>query len=211
MTTERYLVDRLAYRLGPSAPREVVLLLHGVGASALQLLPIADALTTPIRACLLLDGPEPFDQGEEGRQWFSLSGDRHGMEAERLATAISPLVSRITKLVTYEGVSPPAVSLVGFSQGATLALALAAEGFAMGNCVALAGRSPRSVHPVAAQSPRMLISHGEEDAVVPFAEGLRAAKHFREAGFTIEFLAIKNGGHLIGKEQIQATRKFLAG
>ena len=64
------------WRLAPvDAPaRALVVLLHGVGSNAQDLLPLADSWRTalPGVAFTSLDGSERFDGGFGGRQWFSL-------------------------------------------------------------------------------------------------------------------------------------------
>ena len=67
------------WRLAPSAApsvRRLAILLHGVGsgADAIRWLGEEWAATVPGLAVSALDGPEPFDGGGAGRQWFSLAG-----------------------------------------------------------------------------------------------------------------------------------------
>jgi phospholipase/carboxylesterase len=200
--------DPLAYRSGPRQARQIAILLHGVGAGAPQLLSVAHALVSATRAIILLEGPEPFEKDGGGRQWYSLSRQACDEKGTHLAAATYLLLRRVTALAAYEGASASAVSIVGFSQGATMALALAAQGAAIGNCVALAGRCPKSVCPAGRNSPRILISYGQEDDVVPPLESENALKRFTEAGFDVDIAGFP-GGHSIGAEQIQAVREFL--
>src|SRR5215475_6478871 len=64
------------WRLAPAdAPASaLVVLLHGVGSNAQDLVPLADIWreALPQAAFVSLDGSEPFDGGFGGRQWFSL-------------------------------------------------------------------------------------------------------------------------------------------
>ena len=192
---------------GPKQAHQIAILLHGVGAGAPQLLPIANALVSPTRAIILLEGPEPFEKDGGGRQWYSLSSQARDGKGTYLAAATSLLLSRVTALAAYEGVPARAISIVGFSQGATMALALAAEGAAAGNCVALAGRCPKSVCPAGRNSPRVLISYGREDDVVPPFESENSLRRFTEAGFEVTSPDLR-AGMLIGPSKFKRYENF---
>ena len=56
--------------------KQLFILLHGWGAEAADLLPLADTLGTafPEAALLIPEGTHPLDGGGSGRQWFSVQG-----------------------------------------------------------------------------------------------------------------------------------------
>jgi len=56
--------------------KQLFILLHGVGATPSDLLPLTNKLRAayPNAAYLLPQGTSPFDGGGSGRQWFSISG-----------------------------------------------------------------------------------------------------------------------------------------
>ena len=62
----------------PGAPRQLVVLLHGVGADGSDLIELAPALARhlPDAAFVAPDAPEPCDMAPFGRQWFSLRDRR---------------------------------------------------------------------------------------------------------------------------------------
>jgi phospholipase/carboxylesterase len=212
MTFEPHTADSLASRLGPPVGGEIVVLLHGVGASGAGLSPVAQALCAaePGRICVLLDGPEPFDSGRDGRQWFSVAGVTPENRAGRVAAALPPLTERLDALVAAEGLSPRSLTLLGFSQGAILTLGLAAAGYRFGSGIALAGRLASSVQPPASGSPRLFISHGAADRVIPLAEGLQAQQGLAAAGFEAQFQSVEGLGHAIANEQVEAARRWLS-
>lgn len=212
MTLQKHAADSLGWRLGPTSGDSLVLLLHGVGSSAQDLVPIAQALCAadPRRVCVLLDGPEPFDGGGSGRQWFSVAGVTPGNRAERVAPALPLLAARIAVLAAAEGLTARDVTLLGFSQGAILTLGLAAAGYSFGRGVALAGRLAGPVRPATSASPRLWLSHGAADPVIPIQEGRDAVERLAAAGFDTQFLPVEGLGHTIVLEQIQAAERWLS-
>ncbi|MGF6414279.1 putative esterase [Paraburkholderia sp. MM5482-R2] len=71
----------------------LVVLMHGVGSNARDLMPLADIWSEelPGTAFVSLDGTDPFDGGFGGRQWFSLrdvgAANREGARRRRLSGA----------------------------------------------------------------------------------------------------------------------------
>ncbi|WP_091740820.1 alpha/beta hydrolase [Phenylobacterium immobile] len=212
MTFEPHPADGLGLRLGPPKGETLIVLLHGVGASGADLSPIAQALCAadPRRICVLLDGPEPFDGGGDGRQWFSVRGVTPDNRAERVTRALPRLVGRLEALLAAENLSWRSLTLLGFSQGAILTLGLAASGHSFGSGVALAGRLANSVETAHDGSPRLFISHGTADRVIPWAEGQDAQQRLAAAGFDARFQSVDGLGHQISGEQVETVQRWLS-
>jgi phospholipase/carboxylesterase len=212
MTFETHTADSLGQRLGPPTGDNLLVLLHGVGASGASLAPVAQALCAADagRICILLDGPSPFDGGGAGRQWFSVAGVTPENRAARVTAALPSLVKRLDALLAAEHLSPRTLTLVGFSQGAIVTLGLAAAGHSFASGVAFAGRLATSVQRAQAGSPRLLISHGTADRVIPLAEGLDAQKRLAAAGFDAQFLPVDGLAHGISDQQVEAAQRWLA-
>src|ERR1700744_3492900 len=71
----------------------LVVLLHGVGSNARDLMPLADIWSDvlPDTAFVSLDGTDPFDGGFGGRQWFSLRDVNEANREARVAAAYPAL------------------------------------------------------------------------------------------------------------------------
>ena len=77
--------------LAGGAPRQLVVLLHGVGADGADLITLSQAMgqALPHARVIAPNGPEPCDMAPMGYQWFSLS-DRNpetmlaGVQRERV-------------------------------------------------------------------------------------------------------------------------------
>ena len=150
--------------------------LHGRGGTGLSMAQVADrfAQVYPHAAHLIPEGFEPSDTEPEGRQWFSARGIDENNRVVRVNAALPALVAFIREAQAHFGVTPIATALVGFSQGAILALEAAqAHSALVGRVVAIAGRYARlpDVPPEAV----IHLVHGKEDGVVPARHSVEAA------------------------------------
>ena len=119
------------------------LLLHGAGRTPPDMLPLADTLGAafPQAAFLLPEGIAAFDGDDSGRQWFSLDGVNDDNRAARVAAAMPALHALIRQAQDHLKVMQPDTALVGFSQGAIMALeyGIAHDG-GVGRVLAFSGR-----------------------------------------------------------------------
>lgn len=161
------------------APEQLILLLHGVGASGADLAPLAQLLRAefPQAAILCPDAPHPFDGGGPGRQWFSVAGVTEENRPERVAAVLPGLVAWVQAQQRRLGVGTAATALGGFSQGAILSLeAVAAHDGLAGRVLAFSGRYAKL--PAAAPAHTTLhLFHGSADPVIPAAHARAALEH----------------------------------
>ncbi|MGA7781914.1 MAG: dienelactone hydrolase family protein [Paraburkholderia sp.] len=202
------------WRLAPvntAAPaRALVVLLHGVGSNAKDLLPLGDSWCTslPDVAFVSLDGSEPFEGGFGGRQWFSLRDINETNRAVRVANAYPALRRMLDHELAYWQLSFDKLALVGFSQGSIMSLHhVAARDEGLAGVVAYSGRlaSAISAH---AHTPVTLV-HGIEDTVIPVLELERAANALSDAGFPVAAFALPDIGHTISGEGLLLGRNAL--
>lgn len=194
---------RLAPLAAPASAKagSLVVLLHGVGSNAQDLVPLADAWAEalPGTAFASLDGVEPFDGGFGGRQWFSLTQVTAENRAARVAAADAALQALLAAELAYWGLGAKQLALVGFSQGSMMALhhlATHAEGVAA--VVAYSGRLASSVTAHSA-SPVVLV-HGEDDAVIAAEALAHAADTLEVAGYPVDAYLLPGVGHTISEE-----------
>src|SRR5919106_4076705 len=117
---------RVAPRTG-GAPRQLVVLLHGVGADGNDLIELAPALarSLPHAAFVAPDAPEPCDMAPFGRQWFSLRDRRPAALLAGVQACAPMLDAFLDAELQRHQLGPHQLALVGFSQGTMLALYLA--------------------------------------------------------------------------------------
>lgn len=166
------LPDTLQWLPAAGRPEQLMILLHGWGASAADMTPLALALQRefPQAALLAPEGFEAADSGLAGRQWFSLDGITEANRADRVAAVLPRLVDWLRDAQTATGLGPVATALVGFSQGAILSLELAQrhDGIA-GRVLSFAGRYA-SLPQQAPAYTTLHFFHGADDPVIPAAQ-----------------------------------------
>jgi phospholipase/carboxylesterase len=168
----------------------LVIFLHGVGANGADLAPLADILLPFLPASVFAspDGPERFDGGGSGRQWFSVAGVTQANRAERVQHARATFDRVIASEIEKHGFAGrfARIAFFGFSQGAIMALDAVATGrWLLRAVVAASGRlatAPEANEPLT----KILVMHGENDPVIPAQETRFAAERLRAAGFEVE-------------------------
>lgn len=158
------------------APRQLFILLHGVGGSPQDMVPLAATLQRAFAeaAVFIPPGFAGFDGGRPGRQWFSVTAVSDENRPGRVAQAMPALLALVRGAQEHFGVLPPDTALVGFSQGGIMALeaCAAADGLA-GRVIAFSAR-----YATLPSRPPLLTTihllHGAADTVVP-AEHSRVA------------------------------------
>ncbi|WP_395456620.1 alpha/beta hydrolase [Azospirillum melinis] len=205
-------VLRLAPASGTAA-RRLVILLHGVGSSGVDLMPLAQAWrgALPDTAFVAPNAPQPFDMGN-GHQWFSIAGVTEENRPARVAAALPALADLIEAERQRAGVAPAEVALVGFSQGSIMALHLAMTApERSGAVVAFAGRIAAPVPTLdgAGRRPPVLMVGGAADSIMPPAVVQAAAAHFRSAGFAVEEHLLRGVPHTITAAGAQLGLNFL--
>ncbi len=200
------------------APDLLFLLLHGVGASAAHMAPLAQALAAeyPQAAVLCIDAPDPFDGvpgGGAGFQWFSVRGVTETNRPERVAATLPRFIAQVRDLQTRFEIDWPRTALVGFSQGAIVALeAVQAEPHLAGRVLAFSGRHASApMH--APRDTTVHIFHGLDDRVMPHAAVVDSAERLLALGGDVTADVLPGIGHELHPklvdQAIEQLRTFL--
>nr|WP_114993654.1 dienelactone hydrolase family protein [Synechococcus sp. UW179A] len=141
-----------------------LVLLHGWGADAEDLLPLGDGLaaaaTVPAE-CIGLQAPEPHPGGQ-GRQWYGLFPS----DWQAVPSATQQLRHRIEKL-DLETIPLSKTVLIGFSQGGAMALHVGCN-LPLAGVISCSGYPHPGWQPPSNRPPVLLL-HGRNDDVVPAA------------------------------------------
>jgi len=110
----------------PADPAALVLLFHGVGSSAANLVPLARLIAgqQPDAMVVSVSAAHPSAFGGR-REWFSVAGVTEENRPRRVAQAMRSFESAVTKWQAEAGVGMPQTTLIGFSQGAIMSPSLA--------------------------------------------------------------------------------------
>ena len=178
------------------APSPLYVYLHGAGATALTMVQVADrfAQTYPQAAHLIPDGFVADDAAPGMRGWFPAeAGDASGL-AERVASSLPALVEFVRDAQGQLGVTPLATALVGFSQGAIIALEVAqAHPDLVGRVIAIGGRY--ATLPQASPKAVIHMVHGKDDATVPARDAIEAATRLVALGADVTADVVPGIGH----------------
>ena len=188
------------------------MLLHGWGADADDLLDLGEALLGGDAAgsglsLVALRAPLPHPGGS-GRQWYDLQQP----EWPQLPQARRDLRQRL--LALESSVPLERTALLGFSQGAAMAIDVATGcGSDASAPLPLAALISCSGYPHPDWQPlpprtKILLTHGEQDPVVPFAASAALEKALAAAGGSVRRLAFY-GGHCIDPDLLASMREFL--
>ena len=195
----------------------LVILLHGYGADGNDLLGLADPLGAHLlgTAFVAPDAPEPCAGNPFGRQWFPipwLDGSSEAEAAAGLARAADDLNAFIDARLAAEGLGEEALAVLGFSQGTMMALhVLPRRPAPVAGLVAFSGRllEPDRLAAETRAKPPVLLVHGDQDPMVPFAEMERAGRALSAAGFEIYAHVMRGTGHGIAPDGLSVALAFL--
>ncbi len=186
-------------RAGPSGASHRLVLLHGWGADADDLMELGELLADGDTEWVALQAPEPHPMGT-GRQWYDLQ--QPGWPG--LAAARTDLKARLIAL--GDTLPMERTSLLGFSQGAAMALDVA-SGLPIAGLIACSGYPHPGWQPEAPLT-RVLLTHGRADQVVPYAASEELARQLAAASGAVDLHGF-NGGHTIDPALFPLLKGFL--
>jgi phospholipase/carboxylesterase len=202
-------------RWGPKSrgvARQLVVLCHGLGANGHDLIDLgpvwADAL--PDAAFAAPDGPELCGDTPYGRQWFDVGDRSPARMIAGVSVGAEDLLGFITAELARLALPAEAVALMGFSQGAMVALHAGLRRAVPPRAIlAFSGSLLDVVPPRAGAAPPVLLVHGERDEVVPPERSMLAEHALRDAGVPVESLFVPDMGHELGAPGLSAGALFL--
>jgi phospholipase/carboxylesterase len=202
-------------RFGPAsgaAPRQLVLLVHGLGASGHDLIDLGHAWGHALPDALFVapDAPEPHAAGPLSRQWFDVRDRNAAWMAAAVGVAAADLLGFVDQELSRIGLPADRVALMGFSQGAMVSLHAGLRRAVPPRAIlGFSGALLDPALPPLTAPPPVLLVHGEADDVVPPQASTRAAETLRRAGVEVELLMLPKLGHGIDDAGLAAGALFL--
>lgn len=170
-------------------PGPLLLMLHGAGGSAAQALSL-------VREAAESHGVLVLAPDSRDRTWDVILGG-FGPDVAFIDLGLGQAFA------TY-AVGPGRVAVGGFSDGASYALSLGlGNGGLFGDVLAFSSgfTAPAEVR----GAPRVFLSHGRADAVLPIERcGRRVARALRRAGYDLDYREFE-GGHVVPREMVDAA------
>jgi phospholipase/carboxylesterase len=195
--------------VGGALPDDVlplIVVLHGRAGRADRFVRRFAGLGVPARVVAL---EAPLRAKGTGFAWLSRPAchaqrDQIAAELSRAAAAVALEV----RVLREQRPTTGAPVLVGYSQGAMVALAVAVrEPSAVGQVIAAAGYLPNELALGLSSGrwrPRVRMVHGQTDAVVPHGHAQATVADLRAAGWDVELHTIRHGHHFdrVGWDQV---------
>ncbi|MBM3586996.1 MAG: phospholipase [Alphaproteobacteria bacterium] len=204
---------------GPASggkPDSIVLLLHGVGADGFDLIDLAPVWAEALPNTLFIapHAPFPFKGVPFGRQWFDIM-DRTPARLEAGLRHAAAILGDFTHAkLTELGLGADRLALMGFSQGAMVALFAGLRGVAPAPACILAYSgallAPDSFGAEISARPPVLLVHGEADEVVPTNASRQAALALQAEGVPHELLLRPDLAHGLDDAGLAAGTALLA-
>lgn len=206
-------------RRGPAKASRAVVFLHGYGADGADLLGLAEPLAPhlPDTAFYAPDAAEVSRNNPFGRQWFPIPWLDGSSRAEAVAgmdASVADLNGFLDGVLSREGLTPDRLAVVGFSQGTMMALhVLPRRAQAVAGIVGISGRLlvPEKLAEEVLVRPPVLLIHGDQDQMVPYADLGLAEAALKADGFDVKTHTMRGTGHGIAPDGLGAALGFLRG
>ena len=196
----------------PTPADELVLIFHGVGSRAEDLRPLGQALAPhrPQAWFVSVRSPNVSEFGA-GWQWFSVQGVTEANRPARVAAAMPAFLQTVHAWQRETGAAAARTTLIGFSQGAIMALeATQQDQPVAGRVIAIAGRFAQPPH-VAPAGTVLHLMHGEQDRVMPVGLAVDAERQLRALGARATLDLYPGLGHGIDARVIEGIVRLLGG
>ena len=194
----------------------LVIFLHGYGADGNDLIGLAEPLAPhlPDTRFLAPNAPERCPGNPVGFQWFPIPWLDGTPEAVARTSAVRSfgLLDAWLDEVASQGIGPERTVLVGFSQGTMMALHVGLRRRApFAGIVGFSGRllDPEHLAAEITARPPVLLVHGDQDPVVPFASLAEAERGLKAAGVDTRTHVSRGTAHGIAPDGLGLALGFI--
>ena len=200
-------------RLAPVSgrrPQSLVILLHGYGSNGEDLIGLASHWRHTLLDTFFVapDAPEPCPDAPGGFQWWPVWTTERTVGVR---AAAAPLNAFIDAELSRHGLDETKLVLVGFSQGAMLALHVAPRRKQqVAGVVAYSGMLISADAEELITRPPILLVHGDADPMVPVAGLHHAQASLVGAGFDVKTSVRPGLGHSIDMTGLDLGGAFLS-
>lgn len=197
------------------AAQQLLVLHHGVGGTAQDMVPLGQHLATQFPNAFIVSVHAPYasDLGSNsaGAQWFSVQGITDENRPARVAEALPAFLHNLRYWQTTSGVEPTATAVIGFSQGAIMALEAAqAQAGLAARIVALSGRYAQ-LPEHAPEKTTLHFIHGKDDPVIHYGHCVTAAERLVRLGGDITADVIPFIAHEVNAEVMEKVLERFTG
>lgn len=201
-------------------PDSIVVLLHGYGADGEDLLSLGKTWASLLPNTLFVapNGPTPSKRNPFGNQWFNL--DNWNPDQPMSKSQIDEIMAEIKTitpsfnqyldhLLKTHDLTPERLALVGFSQGAMLALHIALHRPQCAGVVAYSGAFWVDPNELKIARPPIFLIHGQADSLVPPSFSEMAEERLKALGVPVNLSLLPGLGHGIDGRGLGMGGAFL--
>ncbi|HFZ8995780.1 TPA: esterase [Citrobacter freundii] len=205
MNHDHFVVQR------PDKPaKQLLLLFHGVGDNPVAMGEIGSwfAPLFPDALVVSVGGAQPSGPAP-GRQWFSVQGVTEANRQQRVDAIMPLFIDTVRHWQAQSGVAANATALIGFSQGAIMALeSIKAQPGLASRVIAFNGRYA-SLPESASTATTIHLIHGEDDNVIAPSHAFAAQEALIRGGGDVTLDVVEDLGHAIDNRSMQLALDHL--
>lgn len=194
------------FRFAPAADqaaRHLFVFLHGSGATANSMIPLAFRFQSrfPSAALVVPSGFRAAEADADLQQWFPMRGLNDDNRLERVNAILPRLEDLVRREQAQHRVPPGRTVLIGYSQGGTVALeTIKSVPDLAGAVVAYSARFARLPNTGANIGSRIHLVHGADDMIVSRVHAERAARVLAALHVPVTLDIVDQLGHLLSHQ-----------
>lgn len=199
-------------KIESESPPPLLLMLHGYGSNEEDLFSFTDYLPEDL---LIISLRAPYGVPPYGYAWYAIhwdSTDGKFSDTEQAKKSKLALINLLQILPQHFSFDAHRVGLMGFSQGAILSTAVGLEAPQyVKYVIGMSGYLNPELIPSAVpegQKPRLFLSHGTQDPVIPFDWAAKSPEILTKLGVPHVFKSYP-AGHTISQQNFQDMLRWL--
>ena len=195
-------------------PKNAIILCHGYGGDGKDISILANYWKTYLPQTIFIcpDAPEKCSISPTGYQWFDLMDQTSEQVLMKSIVAEIKLNKFIDEVKSKHDLPSEKIILSGFSQGCMITLQTGLKRKdRINSIIGYSGKiiDLKHLEKNIVSRPKVILMHGEKDAVVPISHLLEAKDFFKKNDYNIETQIFKDCEHRIPLEGSSLGLKFI--
>lgn len=192
-------------------PDSIVVLFHGYGDNAKNFIFLGTLLGQFLPDTLFVapDGPIVCKTIPSGKQWLKASKTNQSQLLKEINNLTPSLNRYLDKLLKTYDIPPEKMALLGFSQGARIALHIGLRRPKCAGIVAMSGSYLDDPSAKNLAQPPILIIHGVADQKAPISLARESYKRLNALKMPVTLILLPGIGHDIDPQELEVAGEFL--